>query len=131
MKAGVCLGVPTLLLKDTPLLHPPPFRINTTRRFAWASLAGNTCNLEGLETLQEYEAIQTSALVFSSQMEVLVWEFLHNATLERWQKAPSVLKHSGFCYVSLCSQGFSAPLFLLVLTVSSIVWFGVLFSVLQ
>lgn len=88
MKGALPLGVPTLLLKDTPLLRPPPFCINTTCRFAWASLRGNTCNLEGLETLQEYEAVKTRALVFHSQMEVLVGEFLPNATLERRQKRP-------------------------------------------
>lgn len=59
MEAGVCLGVATLFHKDSSLLLPPPFCINTTCQFAWASPAGNRCNLEDLETLQEYKAIKT------------------------------------------------------------------------
>ena len=59
MEAGVCLGVAILFHKGPALLLPPPFCINTKCQFAWASLPGNMCNLEDLETLQEYKAIKT------------------------------------------------------------------------
>lgn len=48
---GLCLNVTTLFHKDTQLLLPTPFCINTMCQFAQAS--GNVCNLENSEILEE------------------------------------------------------------------------------